>query len=222
MQQLTTRTWRKIRSVLQPLPPRAQNAYATHIPVLIGLAAIRPIRRVLEFGCGHYSTRTFLERSVFPHLKELQSIDNDPGWAETMRDTTKHDPRCSVTVVSGAMCDAVCKFDLEAFDLILVDDSTNAADRANTIRALAGFRPSNPWLVIHDYEVEEYRSASSGFKQRFTFKAYNPHTGLISNSGFTSAIKILDQRLKTNSSRLRPDDTESWLRLLSEFCTKAP
>ena len=214
MQQLTTRTWRKLKSVLQPLPPRAQNDYATHMPVLIGLAAIRPIRRVLEFGCGHYSTKTFLQRAAFPDLKELQSVEHDPNWAETMREATKDDARCTVTVVSGAMSAAVRSFDLEAFDLILVDDSTNAEDRAATIRALSSLRPLNPWFVIHDYEVEAYRSASSGFKQRFAFKAYNPHTGLISNSNLTRAIKILAQRINHNSSALAPDDAESWLRIL--------
>lgn len=214
MQQLTVRPWRKLKSVLQPLPPRAENAYATHLPVLIGLAAIRPLRRVLEFGCGHYSTTTFLQRSVFPDLEELQSVENAQAWAEAMLEATGDDARSTVTVVSGAMSAAVRKFDLEAFDLILVDDSTNAADRAATIRALSSLHPSNPWLVIHDYEVEEYRSASSAFKQRFAFKAYNPHTGLISNSGFTRAVKILDQRIKENSSALGPDDAEGWLRIL--------
>ena len=209
--------WRKLKSVLQPLPPRAQNAYATHLPVLIGLGAIRPLRRVLEFGCGDYSTRTFLQRSVFPNLEELQSVENDPVWGETMREVIKHDARSTVTVVSGAMCDVVRKFDLEAFDLILVDDSANAEDRAATIRALSSLHPLNPWLVIHDYEVEEYRTASSGFKQRFAFKAYNPYTGLISNSGFTRAIKILDQRIRDNSSALRPDDAQSWCRVLRGF-----
>jgi hypothetical protein len=68
--------------------------------------------------------------------------------------------------------------------------------------------------VIHDYEVEEYRRASLEFKQRFTFKAYNPHTGLISNSAITSAVKTLDQRLKDNSSQLAPDNIEGWLRVL--------
>ena len=214
MQQLTTRSWRKLKSVLQPLPPRAENAYATHLPVLIGLAAIRPLRRVLEFGCGHYSTKTFLQRSVFPELEELQSVENDRSWAETMRELIEHDPRSSLTVVSGAMSAAVRNFDLEAFDLILVDDSTNAEDRAATIRALASLHPSNPWLVIHDYEVEEYRTASSAFKQRFAFKAYNPHTGLVANSGLPSAVRTLDQQLKNHCSRLAPDNTESWLRIL--------
>lgn len=219
MRQLTTRGWRKLKSVLQPLPPRAQNAYATHLPVLIGVGAIRPLRRVLEFGCGHYSTKAFLQRAAFPDLEELQSVENDPAWGETMRAATRDDARSTVTVVSGAMSAAVRRFDLETFDLILVDDSTNAQDRAATIRALSSLHPLNPWLVIHDYEVEEYRFASSGFKQRFAFKAYNPHTGLISNSGFTSAVKILDQRIKDHSSALRPDDAESWLRILRGFAT---
>lgn len=214
MQQLTTRSWRKLKAVLQPLPPRAKNDYATHLPVLIGLAAMRPVARVLEFGCGHYSTKTFLKRSVFPDLKELQSVENNPGWAETMRVAVKDDARCVVTVVSGAICDAVRTFDLENFDLILVDDSTSAEQRAATIRALSERNPSNPWIVIHDYEVEDYRRASAGFKHRFTFRAYNPHTGLVSNAGFTSAFKTLDQRVKHNSSRLAPDDIEGWIRVL--------
>jgi len=214
MQQLTTRGWRKFKSVLRPLPRRAENPYATHLPVLIGLASMRPIERVLEFGCGHYSTKTFLEPSVFPHLKELHSVENDARWAETIREAVKHDARFVMTVVSGAIGDAVQRFDLETFDLILVDDSTSAEERAVTIRGLANLRPANPWVVIHDYEVEEYRRASSALKQRFTFKAYNPNTGLLSNSGFPTALRDLDRRLKDNSSRLRPDNVEGWLRVL--------
>jgi hypothetical protein len=214
MQQLATRGWRKLKSVVSPLPPRAQNAYATHIPVLIGLAAIRRIERVLEFGCGNYSTHTFLQRSVFTDLKALQSVENDLAWAEKISATVKDDPRCDVTVVSGQMCDAVPTFDLEGFDLILVDDSTNAENRAATIRRLAGLRPMHPWIAIHDYEVEEYRRASIGFKQRFAFKAYNPHTGLVSNSAFPTALQTLDHRLRSNSSRFAPDDAERWLNVL--------
>ena len=214
MQQLTTRSWRKLKSVLRPLPPRAENAYATHVPVLIGLAAMRRIERVLEFGCGHYSTKMFLKRSVFPDLKVLHSVENDAHWAETIREAVRDDARSGVTVVDGAMADAVRKFDLEPFDLILVDDSTSAEERAATIRALCDRNPSNPWLVIHDYEVEEYQRASSSLKQRFIFKAYNPHTGLLANGDFTSGVRTLDRQLKTNSTRLRPDNVDGWLRVL--------
>jgi hypothetical protein len=74
--------------------------------------------------------------------------------------------------------------------------------------------PANPWLVIHDYEIEEYRRACATLKQQFTFKAYNPHTGLAANRKLTSELRTLDRRLKNNSSRLRPDNVDGWLRVL--------
>ena len=67
--------------------------------------------------------------------------------------------------------------------------------------------------MIHDYEVEEYRRACATLKQRFTFKAYNPQTGLVANGGFTSGLRTLDRRLKNNSLRLRPDNVDGWLRV---------
>jgi hypothetical protein len=217
MQQLTTygrRGWRKLKAVARGLAPRAENAFATHVPVLVGLGSIRRIERVLEFGCGHYSTTTFLRRSVFPDLKELHSVENDPSWAATIRETVKDDARSVVTVVDGAMSDAVRKFDLDTFDLIMVDDSTTAEERTATIRTLASLLPENPWVVIHDYEVDEYRRACAGLKQQFTFKAYNPQTGLVANSEFSGDLRTLDRRLKKNRSQLRPDNVDGWLRVL--------
>lgn len=214
MRQLTMRGWRTLKSWLRPLPPRAENAYATHVPVLVGLGSIRRIERVLEFGCGHYSTKTFLQRSVFPDLKVVHSVENDARWAATIREAVKGDLRCVVTVVDGAIGNVVRKFDLETFDLIFVDDSTSAEERAATIRALASLMPANPWLVIHDYEVEAYRRACAPLKQQFTFKAYNPQTGLAANGKLTSDLRTLDRLLKSHSSRLRPDNVEGWLKVL--------
>ena len=171
----------------------------------------RRIERVLELGCGHYSTKTFLNRAAFPDLKELHSVENDPVWAETMRDAAGNDGRGVVHVVTGAMSDAVSKFDLESFDLVLVDDSKTADQRAATIRTLSELHPLNPSLLIHDYEIDEYQRASYSFKQRFTFKAYNPQTGLVSNSTEVREWKALDKRIKANSLRLEPDDIEGWV-----------
>jgi hypothetical protein len=217
MRQLTSyggRGWRKLKAVVRGLAPRAENPYATHVPVLVGLGSIRRIERVLEFGCGHYSTHTFLRRSVFPDLKVLRSVENDATWAATIRDAVKDDARCTVTVVDGAMREAVSKFDLESFDLVFVDDSATAEERAATIRALASVMPANPWLVIHDYEVEEYRRACAALKQRFTFKAYNPQTGLVANTGLNGELRTLDRLLKNNRARLAPDNVDGWLRVL--------
>ena len=223
MQQLTTRGWRRFKAVLRPATqivfrpaPRARNDYATHVPVLIGLASLCRIERVLELGCGNYSTKTFLNRAVFPHLKELQSIDNDAAWGETIRDAVKHDSRCRVNIVTGPMSDAVSTFELENFDLIFIDDSTTAEQRAATITALSALHPQNPWTLIHDYEVGDYQRAASAFKHRFAFKAYNPETGLVSNNNAPLVeFKALDKRLKADSSRLEPDDVSGWLRVLN-------
>ncbi len=194
--------------------PRAQKDYATHLPILIGLASIREIRSVLEFGCGYYSTRTFLNRSAFPDLEKLQSIENDASWAESIKEIAKNDERWMLNLVDGEIADSVTHLDLEAFDLVLVDDSKNSAQRAATIHAVAACQPERPWIVIHDYEVEEYRSAARSFEQRYAFKTYTPQTGLVCNKP-ASEVKSLGSRLKEHGRNLQPDDVEGWL---SAFC----
>lgn len=198
------RSWRHYLST-----PRARNDYSTHVPILIGLSRCREIKNVLEFGCGYYSTLTFLNGAAFPHLERLQSVENDASWAETLHDVAKQDDRWSLNLVNGDIADCVPDLDLEAFDLILIDDSKTSAQRASTIRAIANKQPQRPRIVIHDYEVDEYRVAARGFKQRHAFKAYNPQTGLVCNT--VSDIKALDRKLKENSKHLQPDDLKGWL-----------
>jgi len=191
--------------------PRARNDYATHVPILIGLAHLREIRSVLEFGCGYYSTLTFLNRSVFPNVKRLQSVENDASWAETLQEVAGKDDRWVPNVVQGEIADAVPNMDLEAFDLILIDDSKTSTQRAATIRATAGRRPRHPWIVIHDFEVEEYQRAARDFEKRYIFKSYNPQTGLACNHP-ASEPRSLNKILKQKSKSLEPDDIPGWLR----------
>ena len=194
------------------IAPRALNDYATHVPILIGLATIRKIKTVLEFGCGHYSTLTFLNRSAFPDLERLHSVENDASWAETLQKVIK-DQRWRLQLVDGPIAESVSLLDLEAFDLILIDDSKDSTQRKATIRAIASRWPQRAWIVIHDYEVDDYRKAAAGFKHRHTFKAYNPQTGLVGNSAHNK-VKPLDRLLKKNKN-LKPDDIEGWQRA---FC----
>jgi len=186
--------------------PRAPNDYATHIPILIGLARLREIRSVLEFGCGHYSTLTFLNASAFPDLERLHSIENDDAWATTIQEAAKDDPRWTLQLVNGEICESVP--DLESFDLILIDDSKTSAQRAATIRAVAAKQPQHPWIVIHDFEVDEYRDAASAFKHRHRFRAYNPETGVIANSSLD--LRGLNRSLKQNAKSLDPDNITAW------------
>ena len=128
------------------------------------------------------------------------------------------DSRCTITFTSGSIGDAVSTIDLEQFDLIFVDDSTSAEQRAATITALSALHPQNPWTVVHDYEVADYQRAATGFSHRFIFDAYNPATGVVFNfrNERQTDLKHLKQRLTTHSNRLEPDDIDGWLRVLSK------
>jgi hypothetical protein len=198
--------------------PRARNDYATHVPILIGLARSHKIRSVLEFGCGYYSTLTFLNRSAFPDLERLQSIENDASWAETFQDGIR-DNRWVLNSVNGEIAESVSTLDLEAFDLILIDDSKTSTQRAATIRAIADRQPQRARIVIHDYEVEEYRNAAKGFKQRHAFRSYNPQTGVVCNQA-NGNLKTLGQLLRANSKQLEPDDVERWIQAFVQTAPK--
>ena len=191
--------------------PRALNDYATHVPILIGLARMREIKNVLEFGCGYYSTLTFLNRTAFPQLERLHTVENDASWSETINEVAKVDERWTLRLVKGEIAGCVPKLDLERFDLILIDDSKTSTQRAATIRAVARQQPQHPWIAIHDFEVDEYKQAAAGFRRRHTFKAYNPETGLLSNSLINT--RHLARLLKENSKALQPDDVNAWIRM---------
>jgi len=200
----------RIRSLCGKLfsAPRAENDYATHVPILIGLARMREIRNVLEFGCGNYSTLTFLNRTAFPHLAELHSIENDSEWSDTMREAARNDARWTLQVVDGEVADSVTNLDLERFDLILIDDSKTAAERAATISAVARKQPQRPWIAIHDYEIGEYQQAATGFRRRYKFRVYTPKTGLVANR--TINTSALNRLLKRGAPTLAPDDVAAW------------
>ena len=188
--------------------PRALNDYATHIPILIGLARAREIRSVLEFGCGQYSTFTFLDRAAFPHLKRLHSIENDDSWAQTIQ-ASANDQRWTLQPVEGEISASVADLDLESFDLVLIDDSKTSAQRVETIRAIAAKQPQQPWIVIHDFEFDEYRRAASGFKHRHRFRAYNPETGVVGNQ--MNEWHIIDRLIKSKAKLLEPDAIAQWI-----------
>jgi len=191
--------------------PRAANDYATHVPVLIGLARRREIKSVLEFGCGYYSTLTFLNRLVFPRLERLRSIENDAAWSQRVTELAKNDSRWTLDLVPGEIADSVRDLNLETFDLVLIDDSKISAQRAATIRAVANKQPQRPWIVIHDFEFQEYRDAARGFAHRHSFRAYNPHTGLVCNKPVD--VASLGRLLKRNK-HVAPDDVAAWARMV--------
>ena len=192
---------------------RAKNDYATHLPVLLGLAKSRPIRSVLELGSGIYSTPTFLNRKAFPDLHTLDSLETDNHWAKQISNIVTADPRASLHVVEGTIASAVVNLQLDYYDLIFVDDSADAGDRTRTIAALKGRNPRHAGIVIHDFEFPGYRSAARAFRHRYAFTAFNPETGIVWENEFISsdALKKIDLVMKRHANRLEPADTHRWL-----------
>ena len=193
------------------------NAFATHLPVLVGIARLFSIRKVLELGCGKYSTPTFLDRNIFPDLEILHSIETESGWADQIAASVKADPRATVTSVSKPMSAAVSGIRFEDYDLVFIDDSATYEERAETIRSVAQQSTQAKLTVIHDYECALYQEAAAAFANRFAFTALVPHTGLVWNKFSVEAgnLRALNRLIKKHARRIPPEDTSNWINLVN-------
>lgn len=196
---------------------RAENDYATHLPILIGLAGAIEIKSVLELGCGEYSTPTFLNKFVFPSLIALESFETDQIWLDQVSTLVVEDPRFSGRLVHGVMGQAIQRADLESYDLIFVDDSTSGEERASTIVAIATRQPKRALVVIHDFEIQAYRDAAKAFESRFIFKSFNPQTGIVWNGdrALGKTLKRIETAARQNAPKLEPEDVSGWMKALA-------
>ena len=181
----------RVNNFLQkPLAKRADNPYATHVPILVTLGQLLPVRYILELGCGQYSTLTFLDTCIFPKLISLQSVENDQAWAEKITSLVKDDPRFKLSYIQGDIYVAIDEALVNQKDIIFIDDSVNAVERAATIRAVCKYTNASTVLVIHDYETKLYRDSVQGFSNSFRFTAFNPNIGILWNDASISPIKL--------------------------------
>src|SRR6185436_14853749 len=98
-----------LRNKLAGIAPRSSNEYATHIPILVGIAQRFTIRRVLELGCGVFSTPTFLNTKVFMDLEQLHSYETDSSWFDKSVTVFANDRRCRLQFVYGAMSSSLAE-----------------------------------------------------------------------------------------------------------------
>jgi predicted O-methyltransferase YrrM len=220
---------RRLKAVLRPakrklLPPvpRAAKDYATHIPILLSLAQAFKVEKVLELGCGKYSTLMFLNSTAFPALVSLESLETDHAWLDKVCAEVGNDSRLHCRLVSGLVSSAVEQTNLDDYDLIFVDDSTSADERAATIRAVAAQQPKRAVVVIHDFEVQAYRAAASAFRHRSIFKTFMPQTGVVWNGSkeLTRALQRAGSSIKRYAGKLEPDDIAGWTAVLQPNALK--
>jgi len=205
--------FRYCHSLFRPrLPARASADYSTHIPVLAAIAKIARVRRVLELGCGYYSTPIFLNRSIFPELSLLHSLEDDPVWLEKVARTTNNDMRLKLELVSEQVNEVLPRLLSSRYDLVFVDNAREISQRANTIRVLSEHLVGEGLVVIHDFEIVEYRLAARHFDHRFEFTAFNPTTGVAwqGRGDFRRALRDIARIIALNATRLAPDAVEDW------------
>lgn len=201
------------RLIRQRLPVRSASDYATHVPILVGIGCSSRIAKVLEFGAGFYSTLTFLNRSVFPDITSVYSIESDSDWISRVYVAAKDDPRLKIRRVPEPIESILAELDLAEYDLVLVDSSTEAARRAALIRQLAHRSTGTCLVVIHDFEINLYKQAAKGFLNRVDYPAFNPCTGVLWHAkpgGEKKTLKDIRRIISRHAKALAPDDIESW------------
>jgi predicted O-methyltransferase YrrM len=199
------------------IPPRSENPYATHLPVLLAVAQQRKVRRILELGSGMHSTLTFLDRNYFPDVERVDAIENDASWAEKVKAAAGDDPRLALRTVCGAVCDVVDTLDAGTYDLALVDDSTTSHERTATLRRIAAQHPKSTLVVVHDFEVPEYRRVAEGFVHRVRITSLNPNVGLLWNDAMPRrGWRKFNAWLARHRDRVQPDDRAGWRRLIEQ------
>ncbi len=207
---------RLVRAVRNPgSPKRADNAFATHLPILIGMGRLVKVRKVVEFGCGPYSTPLFLNRLAFPYLQSLQSYENDAHWLSQIAALAGNDPRLTLTPVHGPMSSVIDQVEFQGADLVFVDDSHSVAQRALTIRAVGSHCHPLNLVIIHDYEQEAYREAARMFAHSFSFTAMSPQTGIVWNEAQIEVVRLrkLNRLIRRHSRRVKAEDVDYWLEI---------
>ncbi len=178
---------------------------STHIPVLIALGLSRPIRHVLELGAGLYSTPTFLDWRVFPRLEQLVSFEDNQEWRNRVA-LKCPDDRLLIT-------DEFPNLEKQ-YDLIFVDNATDLAVRAATIRKVCD-ETRDVLVVIHDAEDVNYIPEINRFEWHQTIKTYNKWTALAFNGRVDGVFDSSMRLLIEHNSHLAPTDINGWFEVLS-------
>ena len=179
-------------AIVRSSPPSAA-AYGSHVPTLIACAAIIRPQRVLELGCGLYSTPLFLDSYYWPSLQHITSIETDGEWLQRIVSLLGHDPRWKPQLVKTTVAQWLRSernnLDIGGYDLIFVDDSAGVLQRSETLHALFSINPGCP-IVVHDVEQWRLRGRVWARRPYAIFDAFTPQTG-VCNCGSKAKLLML-------------------------------
>jgi hypothetical protein len=126
-----------------------------------------------------------------------------------------NDSRLNLRTVAGSVADMVDTVDVGSYDVALVDDSVTAPERAATLRRVAAQHPKSTLVVVHDFELPEYRKAGEDFVHRIRITSLNPNVGMLWNDAMRPRMwREYNGWLARHRDQVAPDDRNGWRSLI--------
>ena len=199
------------RASLKETSPRAslrEFRHGNHIPILRAIEKIKTIKRVVEFGCGEYSTKTFLDRKHFPALKLLASYETDITWYSKIGSKFE-DQRFVLHFIPDSLS-ALPRLPDNSFDLMFVDGLHE--HRQYIVENLSNVAPL---CVLHDSDC--YPISPDIYKYRWTYTPPYPNR---SNVQILSETTVLSKSIDVSllaSHVIWEEDYFNWPETHSSF-----
>lgn len=193
----------------QSFVPISGDPYSTHVPILIGLSLAHRIERVVEYGSGLNSTFLFLNQAVYSSVYSIDSYENYAEWFVKVKAELSSD-RINYVLVDGLMANCVRSDVISSSDLVFIDDSYTARERALTIDAVIKLKPK--LCVIHDFENINYRWSCIKSRQKYyRFKSILPNVGVFGSSVDFEVCSKIDSIVSRYSPAVHNSDITRWL-----------
>jgi len=143
--------------------------HGTHVPILRAISHNFCIRTVVEFGCGLFSSKTFLNRKYFPYLKNLYSYEVNQKWIDKIRVVVDNDDRWAPILISKNEEDLNNHKYPEA-DCVFID-----GEDGHRLYILENFYDMANLMIIHDSKTKTYNRMT---KKKFRhYRHFTPPRG---------------------------------------------
>jgi hypothetical protein len=199
------------------LKPRSEEPYATHVPILLGVAAACKPELLIEFGSGTFSTLLFLNRAAFPSLRKVESYDNNREWFEQVKGKLPSDASIDLHFFDDEMHRAVGQANTANATMIFIDDSPTDKARVPTIVEVARSCGTQPVVVLHDCDLWRLRLATRKFEHRVVFASYNPQSCVMWNGHpeRRRAMENVSRIIQKYATSIPATDVAAWINIFS-------
>ena len=178
-----------------------RQRHGSHVPVLERIPQFFTIKTVIEFGCGKFSTPTFMNKSIYPDLENLFSYETNPNWLKLVHAIFKDDKRLRIKLIPDNVNKIKRNLDTFPVDLVFVDGV-----RSHRAYILKNLKFLSDLIVLHDAECRRkryLRAKVKSFKYRYF---YTPP-----NCSMRGKTVILSNKIKVDSINWNIKWHRDWL-----------